>query len=225
LAWSGDIESSFDSLERQIQVNISMGLSGIPWWTSDIAGFHSGDSTKDSFKELMIRWFQYATFTPILRMHGDRQPHTQRIGNNGGGLRTSGAPNEIWSFSKEVETVLTNFIRIRENLKEYINHLYIESSQTGYPIVRSLFFEFPEDKKSWEDTTNFMLGSELLVAPVTQSGVTEQTVYLPKGENWTEVFSGKEYIGGETYTIDLSIEEIPVFCKENSELKDIILKK
>lgn len=225
LAWSGDIESSFDSLERQIQVNISMGLSGVPWWTSDIAGFHSGDSTKDSFKELMIRWFQYATFTPILRMHGDRQPHTQRIGNTGGGLRTSGGPNEIWSFGKEVETVLTKFITIRENLKNYIDGLYKESSQTGYPIVRSLFFEFPEDKKTWEETSNFMFGSELLVAPVTQEGATKMSVYLPEESNWKEVFSGKEYIGGETYTIDLSIDAIPVFCKAESDLIHIISKK
>lgn len=78
LAWSGDIESSFDSLRRQVQVGLSMGISGITWWTSDIGGFHSGNSQSPVFKELMIRWFQFAVFSPILRMHGDRQPHTQK---------------------------------------------------------------------------------------------------------------------------------------------------
>ena len=216
LAWSGDIESSFDSLERQIQVSISMGLSGIPWWTSDIAGFHSGDSSKKTFKELMVRWFQYATFSPILRMHGDRQPHTQRIGDAGGGLRTSGGPNEIWSFGEEVEGILTRFIDIRENLREYIDSLYLESSENGLPIIRSLFFEFPEDSRAWEETTNYMFGSELLIAPVIEEGMTEMVIYLPKGVNWVEVFSGQKYTGGQKYTIDISMDSLPVFCKENS---------
>lgn len=224
LAWSGDIESSFESLERQIQVSISIGLSGIPWWTSDIAGFHSGDSTKKSFKELMIRWFQYATFSPILRMHGDRQPHTQRIGDSGGGLRTSGGPNEIWSYGEEVEEILTRFIRIRDNLKEYIESVYQESFEKGYPIIRSLFFEFPKDSKTWEETTNYMFGSELLVAPVVKQGITEMEVYLPKGTNWIEVFSKEKYTGGETYKIPLSMDNLPVFCKEKTKILNNIEK-
>jgi len=124
LAWSGDIESSFDSLKKQIQIGINMGITGVSWWTSDIGGFHSGDSTTKKFKELLIRWFQYAVFSPILRMHGDRQPHTQRIGNSGGGVRTSGSPNEIWSYGEKTERILTRYTRIRERLKEYIEKLY-----------------------------------------------------------------------------------------------------
>lgn len=224
LVWSGDIESSFDSLARQIQVSISMGLSGISWWTSDIAGFHSGDSTTEAFKELMIRWFQYATFSPILRMHGDRQPHTQRIGDSGGGLRTSGGPNEIWSFGEEVETIVTKFIRIRENLQDYIQSLYEESSASGHPIIRSLFYEFPEDEKTWEETTNYMFGHDLLVAPVTAKSLSDMTVYLPEGVEWIEVFTGKHYSGGTSYTVPISLDSIPVFCRASSELSKEIKK-
>ena len=224
LAWSGDIESSFNSLQRQIQISISMGLTGIPWWTSDIAGFHSGDSNSHHFKELMIRWFQFAVFSPILRMHGDRQPHTQKIGESGGGVRTSGGPNEIWSFGKEVEDILIRYTKIRENLKGYIETIFEESTKYGYPIIRSLFFEFSEDEKAWEDTTNFMFGNSLLVAPITEENIKSVDVYLPKKNNWVEVFTGKKFIGGKTYSIDVSIDNIPVFCKENSKLEKEIDK-
>ncbi|TLQ39867.1 glycosyl hydrolase family 31 [Ruoffia tabacinasalis] len=224
LAWSGDIDSSFESLRRQIQIGISMGISGISWWTSDIAGFHSGDSNTPYFKELMIRWFQYSVFTPILRMHGDRQPHTQRIGDSGGGLRTSGAPNEIWSFGKDVESILINYIRIRENLKSYIKELFMQSSEYGYPIIRSLFFEFPNDSQTWEETTNYMFGSSLLIAPVVEVAVNEINVYLPKDNNWIEVFSGKEYKGGNIYNIKVALDNIPVFCKKGSKLEREINK-
>lgn len=219
LVWSGDIESSFKSLKEQIQIGISMGLSGVSWWTSDIAGFHSGDSTTKSFKNLMIRWFQFAVFSPILRMHGDRQPHTQRIGEDGGGVRTSGGPNEIWSFGEEVEEVLTKFISIREGLKEYTSSLYEESSKSGYPLIRSLFFEFPDDPTAWEESLNYMFGSELLIAPIVEEGIKELDVYLPKGFNWINVFTNEKYEGGATYKIQVELDEFPVFCKEGSFLE------
>ncbi len=168
-----------------------MGISGITWWTSDIGGFHSGNSQSPVFKELMIRWFQFAVFSPILRMHGDRQPHTQKIGNSGGGVRTSGGPNEIWSFGEEVEGILTRFIHIRTRLKDYIRDVYNESATKGLPIMRSLFIEFPDDPKSWEETTHYLFGSDLLIAPVVTEGATHIPVYLPKGCNWIQVFTKK----------------------------------
>lgn len=218
LAWSGDIESSFDSLQRQIQISISMGITGIPWWTSDIAGFHSGDSSTDKFKELLIRWFQFAVFSPVLRMHGDRQPHTQKIGDSGGGVRTSGGPNEIWSFGNEAEKILTRYTRIRENLKEYILNLYDESHTNGYPLIRSLFFEFPEDKKAWKETTNYMFGEDLLIVPVTQENISKLSVYLPKDEEWMNVWTGEVYKGGKEYDIKITIEDLPVFCRVGSDV-------
>lgn len=220
LAWSGDIDSSFESLRRQIQIGLNMGMSGISWWTSDIAGFHSGNSESPVFKELMIRWFQFSVFSPILRMHGDRQPHTPKIGLDGGGVRTSGGPNEIWSFGNKVESILLRFISIREKLKDYIFSVYQESSEQGYPIMRSLFFEFPEDKKAWEETTNFMLGSSLLIVPVVEESIEKMVIYLPNDTNWIDVFTKEKFIGGRTYNINISIETLPVFCREGSRLEE-----
>lgn len=218
LVWSGDIDSSFKSLREQIQILISMGLSGISWSTTDIAGFHSGDSTTQKFKELMIRWFQFAVFSPVLRMHGDRQPHSQKIGKTGGGVRTSGSSNEIWSFGTEVERILTKYIRIREKLVDYIFKLYEESTNFGYPISRSLFFEFPNDKKAWDDRLSYMFGSDLLISPVIDFEIKKMKVYLPDGNDWINVFNNKVYKGGKDYIIEFSLETLPVFCKKDSYL-------
>lgn len=218
LVWSGDIDSSFKSLREQIQILISMGLSGISWSTTDIAGFHSGDSTTQKFKELMIRWFQFAVFSPVLRMHGDRQPHSQKIGKTGGGVRTSGSSNEIWSFGTEVERILTKYIRIREKLVDYIFKLYEESTNFGYPISRSLFFEFPNDKKAWDDRLSYMFGSDLLISPVIDFEMKKMKVYLPDGNDWINVFNNKVYKGGKDYIIEFSLETLPVFCKKDSYL-------
>ncbi|WP_288777722.1 TIM-barrel domain-containing protein [Sneathia vaginalis] len=217
LVWSGDIDSSFKSLREQIQILISMGLSGISWSTTDIAGFHSGDSTTQKFKELMIRWFQFAVFSPVLRMHGDRQPHSQKIGKTGG-VRTSGSSNEIWSFGTEVERILTKYIRIREKLVDYIFKLYEESTNFGYPISRSLFFEFPNDKKAWDDRLSYMFGSDLLISPVIDFEMKKMKVYLPDGNDWINVFNNKVYKGGKDYIIEFSLETLPVFCKKDSYL-------
>lgn len=218
LVWSGDIDSSFKSLREQIQILISMGLSGISWSTTDIAGFHSGDSTTQKFKELMIRWFQFAVFSPVLRMHGDRQPHSQKNGKTGGGVRTSGSSNEIWSFGTEVERILTKYIRIREKLVDYIFKLYEESTNFGYPISRSLFFEFPNDKKAWDDRLSYMFGSDLLISPVIDFEMKKMKVYLPDGNDWINVFNNKVYKGGKDYIIEFSLETLPVFCKKDSYL-------
>lgn len=218
LAWSGDIESSFDSLKKQIQIAISMGMSGISWWTSDIGGFHSGDSTSQSFKELIIRWFQFSVFSPVLRMHGDRQPHTKRIGSTGGGIRTSGSSNEIWSFGEDVEKILIKFTRIRENLINYTYQLYQESNQYGYPIIRSLFFEFPNDYNCWKDKIAYMFGSDLIVFPITENKVKTIEVYLPEGTKWINVFDRKMYQGGNNYHIKVDLSTFPVFCREDSHL-------
>ncbi|KXB38519.1 TIM-barrel domain-containing protein [Aerococcus christensenii] len=221
LAWSGDIDSSFDSLKRQIQIAISMGISGIPWCTSDIGGFHSGDSTTDKFKELLVRWFQYAVFSPILRMHGDRQPHKERLSNFGGGLKTSGSDNEIWSFGEKVEKILTKYTFLRKQLNEYIVDAYEETRLTGVPIIRSLFIDFPEDKEAWEETYQYMFGSDLLIAPITEYKLKEKIVYLPKGNKWVNLFTKEVFGGGKKIKINVNIENIPVFYKEGSKYSKI----
>lgn len=224
LVWSGDIESSFTSFKRQIQVALSMGLSGISWWTSDIAGFHSGDSSTNEFKELLIRWFQFATFSPILRMHGDRQPHTQKIGNSGGGVRTSGSPNEIWSFGTDVENILLKYIKIREGIQNYLESVFLETHETGIPIMRPLFLEYPTDKSVWNESNNFLLGKDLLICPITDSHIKTVEIYLPNEKEWIDVNNGKKYRGGQNIIQKVNINTIPVFCNAKSNYLDSLLK-
>ncbi|MBR6395794.1 MAG: family 31 glucosidase, partial [Lachnospiraceae bacterium] len=98
LVWSGDIASSFYSLQNQFLAGLNMGLAGIQWWTTDIGGFHGGDPDDPDFRELFIRWFEWGSFCPVMRLHGDREPKQPQIGTTGGATCLSGAPNEIWSY-------------------------------------------------------------------------------------------------------------------------------
>ncbi len=227
LVWSGDIDSSFEAFNNQVNTGLNMGLAGIPWWTTDIGGFHGGNPKDPEFRELMVRWFQYATFSPILRMHGDRLPHSKPLSNKGGGSMVTGAPNEIWSYGEEVEVILTKFVKIRESLKTYLKKLMKEAHEDGTPIMRTLFYEFPEDDKTWEVDNTYMLGDEILVAPIMNYKDRSRKVYLPKGHTWENIFNGVSYKGGTTYEIECPLEEIPIFLKQNSkynfkELKNIL---
>ena len=228
LAWSGDIDSSFKAFRNQVNSGLNMGIAGIPWWTTDIGGFHGGNPDDEEFRELMIRWFQYGTFTPVLRMHGDRQPHSEPLGTDGGGQCSSGAPNEICSYGEENEKIFTKYIRIREALKPYIKELMKEAHEKGTPIMRPLFYDFPNDKTAWNIENTFMFGPDILVAPIINYKEREREVYLPTGENWIDANTGKQYSGGNYYTIDADIDSIPVFYKLNNEavklpmFKDIV---
>ncbi|GAE95269.1 alpha-xylosidase [Gracilibacillus boraciitolerans JCM 21714] len=99
LVWSGDIDSSFESLRNQVAIGLNMAIAGIPWWTTDIGGFHGGLNTDESFRECLIRWFQFGVFSPVFRMHGgDREPHTLPLAKEGGGRMPSGAGTEVWEY-------------------------------------------------------------------------------------------------------------------------------
>ena len=216
LAWSGDIDSSFEAFHNQVNSGLNMGMAGIPWWTTDIGGFHGGNPEDPEFRELMVRWFQYSTFSPILRMHGDRLPHSKPLSNSGGGSMPTGAPNEIWSYGSEAEFIMTNYVEIRERLKDYLTETMTEAHEYGYPIMRTLFYEFPEDEKAWEVDNTYMLGSDILVAPIMNYKERDRDVYLPSGENWRHLFTGEEYAGGATYSVAVPLEQIPVFIKTSA---------
>lgn len=218
LVWSGDIDSSFKALKNQINTGLNMGLAGIAWWTTDIGGFHGGDPEDKEFRELMIRWFEYAVFSPILRMHGDRIPHKKPLGTTGGGQCVSGADNEIWSYGKENQEIFIKYIRIREGLTEYLDSLMQETSENGSPIMRTMFYEFDKDEECFNVENQYMLGSEILVAPILEYKARSRMVYIPKGCNFKNAFTGELYEGGKYYTIDSPIDQIPVFYKEGSKL-------
>jgi alpha-D-xyloside xylohydrolase len=141
-------------------------------------------------------------------MHGDREPHEFPIDNQ---VEGTGAPNEIWSFGKETFDILRKQVNIREALKPYINSCMNEAHEKGFPVMRTLFFEFPEDKVSWNIEDEHMLGKKYLVAPIFEFGKRRRQVYLPFGSRWKDVNSGSIRSGGIWVNCEASLDQIPVF--------------
>lgn len=218
LIWSGDIQSNFRTLETQVMQGLNMGIAGIPWWTTDIGGFMTDDYHDPAFIELLLRWFAWAVFTPVLRMHGTRGPlDIEPLSDKdyGGGYLYTGHDNELWSYGPEAMEIMKKFLKIRLELKPYLTELYREASETGLPLMRAMMLEFPEDEQCWHLTDQYMLGSRLLVAPVVHQNQTERSVYLPEG-TWRDYFDGTLYQGSRTITVKTPIDRIPVFEKHQS---------
>ena len=213
LIWSGDIQSNFRTMETQVMQGLNMGIAGIPWWTTDIGGFMTDDYQDPAFIELLLRWFAWAVFTPILRMHGTRGPlNIEPLSDKdyGGGYLYTGHDNEIWSYGPEAQRIMEKFLQVREQIKPYLKELYQQASDTGLPLMRAMMLEFPDDDKCWQLTDQYMLGDRLLVAPVVHAGQSQRQVYLPAGK-WKDFFNGQEYEGSQTITVKTPIDSIPVF--------------
>ncbi|MNW35624.1 Alpha-xylosidase [compost metagenome] len=218
LVWSGDIHSSFKVLEIQVKAGLNMAIAGIPWWTTDIGGFHGGDPESPSFRECMIRWFQYGALCPVFRLHGDRQPFIPPTGTAGGGICGSGSDNEVWSYGDEAYEIFREFMYLRERLKPYISGLMREAHEKGAPPMRPLFYDFDNDPRSWEVEDQYMFGPDLLVAPVVREGQRSRQVYLPAGASWKNAYSGDTVEGGCTIKVEAPLERIPLFLKNGAEL-------
>ena len=219
LVWSGDIDSSFESLRIQLAAGLNMGLAGIPWWTTDIGGFHGGVNEDASFRECLIRWFQFATFSPVLRMHGDREPHSKALSTTGGGKCVSGAPNELWSFGEEAYAILEKYLRLRERLRPYIRGLMSAAHTKGSPIIRPLFYDFPEDGQTWSVEDAYMFGPDMLVAPILFEGQRARDVYLPSGTRWISHGSGEVFDGGQIVNEAAPLDHLPVFFREEGSVR------
>lgn len=212
--WSGDIASTFEALQAQVRAGLNMAMSGIPWWTTDIGGFHGGDIRSDSFRELMIRWFQYGIFCPICRLHGHRMPFK-------GDLPRSGAENEVWSFGEDVYAILRELLFLRERLRPYLHQQMVLASETGLPPMRPLFVDFPDDAVCEAIEDQFMFGPDILVAPVLCEGVRERRVYLPVGADWAIAGRDASYSGGQWIDVAAPLETIPVFLKMGNNLQEV----
>ena len=214
LVWSGDIASSFESMRNQLAAGLNMGLAGIPWWTTDIGGFHGGNPDDPKFRELFARWFAWGTFCPVMRLHGDREPRQPQYGTTGGAACCSGAANEVWSYGEEVYEICKKYMEYREQMRPYTRKLMEEAHEKGTPIMRTLFYMYPEDGTCWDVEDEYMYGPDVLVAPVLYAGQRKRSVYLPKGDEWTECFTGKEYAGGQRIEADAPLDVIPIFVRK-----------
>ena len=152
--------------------------------------------------------FQYGAFCPVMRLHGDREPKPT------GQPTASGAPNEIWSYGDEVYAICKKYIGIREQLRDYSRELMRQAHEKGTPIIRPLFYEFPEDPKAWSVETQYMYGSKYLVAPVFSPKQRMAKIYLPLGASWTSWDGQKRYEGGDGVEVECLLDDMPVFVRD-----------
>jgi len=218
LFWSSDINPTWEALARQIPAGLNMTASGIALWGNDIGGWQWLPQTTSATKaplldpsdardvvgqnhdypELHTRWFQYGTFLPTLRLHGDRKQA------------------DIWSFGKQAEAIMARYDRLRYQLIPYIYSQAKFTHDTGAPFMRPLWMDFPADPNVADIGTEYMFGPAFLVAPVTEQGQTEKDVYLPAGSDWYNFWTKEKLAGGRWVKVAAPIDQIPVFVKAGS---------
>lgn len=202
--WSGDIGNDWDTLRRQIPAGLNFSASGLPYWTTDTGGFfRPGPSqfTDPAYHERFLRWLQFSTFTPLMRVHGYQ------------------TDTEFWRYGKEVEKISREYLDLRYRLLPYI---YSEAAQVtlrGSTLMRPLVMDFPSDEKALSQTSEYMFGHNFLVAPVLASGVHQWDVYLPSNQHgWIDFWTGKHVDGGKTISADAPLDKLPLFVQAGSIL-------
>lgn len=214
LVWSGDIASSWTSFRCQVAAGLNMGIAGLPWWTTDIGGFNGGNPDDEDFRELFVRWFQWGTFCPVMRLHGDREPRQKQVGTTGGASCASGAPNEVWSYGEDVYEICKKYMSIREDLRNYTRKLMVDAHEKGTPIMRPLFYDFPADERCWDIEEEYMYGGKYLCCPVFKLGQRQIKVYLPRGATWGSWQGDASYPGGQIIEVECSLDTMPVFIRQ-----------
>ncbi len=212
LVWSGDIPSTFESLKCQVHAGINMAMCGIPWWNTDVGGFYGADTTSEYFRELIVRWFQFGVFSPVLRLHGSRMRHAE----SNGMIEQSGDPNELWSFGEENFKILKNLVMLRERLRPYIKEQMNIASEKGYPVLRPMFFEYPDDKTCYTLDEQYMFGSDIIFAPVVNRGQKTKKFYVPDGE-WVLTMNGEKMTAG-WHEVDVDITDFVALVKAGSDV-------
>ena len=243
--WSGDVNSSWDMLRKQVPAGLSFTLTGNPNFNTDIGGFFCGSYNtrgkgsaprNPQFQELYVRWMQYGLFCPVFRSHG------------------ADAPREIWQFGRKGEPVydaIEETIRLRYRLLPYLYSTAWQVSSNNDSYMRPLFADFAADKRVWNMTDEFLFGRSILACPIVNAQYTEEkiirtdamtgwdrqtasdgspvgtidftstktaTKYLPKGAVWYDFWTGKAYKGGQTVTLETSLNRVPMFVRAGSIL-------
>jgi alpha-glucosidase (family GH31 glycosyl hydrolase) len=215
--WSGDTFSTWKTLQTQIMMGINAGLSGVPYWGTDIGGFVP---TKEFTAELFVRWFQFGAFCPSFRCHGRtwqlRRPWGWNTGSYGpsemGPDAESILPRPEDLRNAEIEPICRKYLNTRSQLMPYLYSATWETHKTGIPLIRSLGLAFPEDPAAWATFDAYLFGPSLLVAPVFERGATERKVYLPTGK-WYDFWTAKPVEGGRTISAPVTLKDLPLFVR------------
>src|SRR5450432_511488 len=200
-AWSGDINSDWFSYRRQIPAGLNFALSGIPYWTTDIGGFVFGDPDDPAYRELFVRWFQYGTFNPILRVHGTRKTDQ----------------NELWSYGPGAQKILVAYDRLRYRMLPYIYSLAWKTTSQSYTPMRPLVMDFRTDVRADNVGDQFMFGPASLVNPITEPAATTRHLYLPQAK-WYDFWSGSTAEGGKAIDAAAPIDRLPLYVRAGSIL-------
>jgi alpha-D-xyloside xylohydrolase len=198
-AWSGDVETNWLNFCRQIPAGLNFELSGLPYWTTDIGGFVTGNPDDPSYRELFIRWFEYGTFCPIFRVHGTRTTNT----------------NELWSYGPQAQEILTSYDRLRYRLMPYIYSVAWMTTNKGYTPMRPLVMDFRTDVTAQNVADQFSFGPAILVSPVTEAGATSRHLYLPDAL-WYDFWDGSAQAGGKWFDASAPLNRIPLYARAGS---------
>lgn len=228
VTWSGDVSANWEVLRRQVPEGLNFCATGENYWTTDIGGFFpggggawfsSGDYPQGAddlgYRELYVRWLQYAAFLPMMRSHG------------------TGTPREIWRFGEEggmFYDAIAKAIRMRSAMVPYLYSLAARCTGNGMPMLTIPALAFPEDSRLTAVNDQMILGGDLLIKPVTRpmhygpgsarlaDADGTESVYLPQSCDWYSLEGERRYAGGQTVTVDAPLDTIPVFARAGSIL-------
>ncbi len=202
--WSGDVFSTFTAFQRQVPAGLNFALSGMPYWTTDIAGYGpplARDTHDPAYQELYTRWFEFGVFCPIFRTHGHRANNT----------------NELFSYGPAAPTLI-RYDKLRSRLLPYIYSLAWQVTNDDGTILRPLVMDWRTDRATWNIGDQYMFGPDFLVSPVTQPGMQSRWLYLPPAAAWYDFWTGKKFSGAQHMEAAAPLDRIPLFVRAGSIL-------
>ncbi|WP_181348110.1 TIM-barrel domain-containing protein [Thalassobacillus sp. CUG 92003] len=194
--WTGDNRSHWEHLEMSLPMIMNLGMSGVAFSGADVGGFAS-----DCSSELLVRWTQVGAFLPYFRNHSVQDSIYQ----------------EPWVFDEQTLRIVKKYIQLRYTFLPYVYTLFHETEQSGVPVVRSLVMEYPDDRKTMDISDQFLLGKDIMVAPLLRPGQTHRAVYFPEG-TWYDWWSGETIEGGHYQLVHAALDTIPVFVRAGTVL-------
>lgn len=194
--WTGDNQSLWPHVQMMIPQLCNLGLSGFSFAGTDIGGFGA-----DTTPELLTRWIEGALFSPLYRNHAALGTRSQ----------------EPWVFGESTLSIYRKYLKLRYRFIPYLYDEFYRETQTGLPVMRPLVLNYENDPHVYNLNDEYMVGEDILTAPVVQQGQTKRAVYLPKGE-WIDFWNGVEYSGGNTILVDAPIDKLPLFIKKDTIL-------
>jgi alpha-D-xyloside xylohydrolase len=208
ITWSGDIQGTWQVFRNQIPAGLNFSLSGIPYWNTDTGGFFgnrtagNGDPTNPQYQELFARWFQFSAFCPMFRVHGS-------YGLNPG--------KEFYRFDEKTQGILRTYLNLRYRLLPYLYSVAWQVTSNGDTFMQPLVIDFPNDKQALNIGSEYLFGPSILVTPVTTSGATTQSVYLPVSSSaWYNFWTGETSQAVQSVEVAAPIETLPLFIRPGS---------